>query len=122
MRTVREAMTAGAITCEMDSSIQQAAKEMRDHKVGSLIACEHGHIKGIVTDRDIVTRAIADGASPMDAKVSDVCTSEVATIGPSESVEHALEIAHERHVRRLPVVEDGQPIGVLSLHDLAVAS
>jgi CBS domain-containing protein len=114
-------MTTGAITCELDASIQQAAREMRDRKVGSLIACDHGEIKGIITDRDIVTRAIADGASPTDAKVADVCTTEVATIGPSESVERAIEFAHERHVRRLPVVENGQPIGVLSLHDLAVA-
>jgi CBS domain-containing protein len=122
VQTVKDAMTKGAITCRLDTSLEQAAREMRDGGVGSLIAVEQGAIRGIITDRDIVTRAIADGARLSETTVNDVCTHEVATIKPHESVEQAAALAHSRHVRRLPVVEDGSPIGVISLHDMGAAA
>ena len=119
MQMVKDAMTSGAVTCTLDTSLEQAAKHMRDGGVGSLIACEDGAIKGIVTDRDIVVRAIADGAEPSQATVGDVCTHDVATIGPAEPLDRAIELARSRHVRRLPVIESGKPIVVISLRDLA---
>ena len=122
MTTVKEAMTQGAVTCSLDTSLEDAARQMRDSGVGSLIACEHGALKGIITDRDIVVRAIAEGAAPREATVGDVCTHDVATIGPADPVDRAIELAGKRHVRRLPVVENGEPIGVVSMRDLAGAA
>jgi len=118
MQTVKEVMTEGAITCSLDTSLEEAAKEMREGDVGSLIDVEHGKIKGIVTGRDIVVRAVADGASPGDATVADVCSGAVTTIEPGATVDEAIKLAHDHHVRRLPVVEDGHPVGVFSLRDL----
>lgn len=118
MDTVKEVMTEGALTCALDTSLEEAAREMRDGNVGSLICTEHGSIKGIVTDRDIVVRAVAEGASPREATVGDCCSGAVTTIAPGASVDEAIKLAHDHHVRRLPVVDDGEPVGVFSLRDL----
>lgn len=118
MQTVREVMTNEPKTCPMNSTIEQAARTMRDSNIGSLIAVENGDVKGIVTDRDIVVRAIADGGNPDEVLVADVCSGALTTINADASVDDALALATSHQVRRLPVLEDGHPIGLFSLRDL----
>jgi CBS domain-containing protein len=77
-------------------------------------------VSGIVTDRDIVVRGVAEGRDADSTQVSDVCTSGVETIDPSASVDDALRLMREHDIRRLPVTKNGRPVGILSLGDLAV--
>jgi CBS domain-containing protein len=92
---------------------------MRDGDIGNVIVTDGGRVAGIVTDRDIVVRAIADGREPQSTTVGDVCSSGPRTLEAGDSVEAAAQAMGESSIRRLPVVKDGELVGVLSLGDLA---
>ena len=117
---VREVMTDHPRTLPGDASLSDAAREMREADIGSVIVMENGSICGIVTDRDIVVRAIARGMSPTTTSLSKVCSRELATLSPDQKIDEAVELMRERGVRRLPVQEDGRPVGIVSLGDLAM--
>jgi CBS domain-containing protein len=119
-RTVEEVMTRDPRTVSPSDSIVDAARVMNEADIGDVIVAEGDEIKSIVTDRDIVVRAIAEGRDPQSTTVSDVCTPSVETIEPSASVDDALRKMREADIRRLPVVEDGRAVGIVSLGDLAV--
>jgi CBS domain-containing protein len=93
---------------------------MAEADIGDVVVLEDGQVTGIVTDRDIAVRAIAEGRDPESTSVGDVCTTSVETIDPSASVDDALRLMREHDIRRLPVVKNGRPVGILSLGDLAV--
>jgi CBS domain-containing protein len=113
-------MTRDPRTVSPSDSIVDAARVMNEADIGDVIVAEGDEIKCIVTDRDIVVRAIAEGRDPQSTSVSDVCTPSLETIEPSASVDDALRKMREADIRRLPVVEDGRPVGIVSLGDLAV--
>jgi CBS domain-containing protein len=117
--TVEEIMTRDPRTVEIGDSLVDAAREMRDGDIGSVIVTDGGRVAGIVTDRDIVVRAIADGREPRSTTVGDVCSSGPRTLEPGDSVEVAAQAMGENGIRRLPVVRDGELVGVVSLGDLA---
>jgi CBS domain-containing protein len=119
-QTVQEVMTPDPRTVSPSDTIVDAARVMNEADIGDVIVVEGDEIKGIVTDRDIVVRAIAEGRDPQSTSVSDVCTASVETIEPSASVDDALRKMREADIRRLPVVEDGRSVGIVSLGDLAV--
>jgi CBS domain-containing protein len=119
-RTVQEVMTRDPRTVSPSDSIVDAARVMNEADIGDVIVAEGDEIQCIVTDRDIVVRAIAEGRDPQSTTVSDVCTPSLETIEPSASVDDALRKMREADIRRLPVVEDGRPVGIVSLGDLAV--
>jgi CBS domain-containing protein len=119
-RTVEEIMTRDPRTVDANDPVVDAAKIMRDSDIGDVIVLDNGDVDGIVTDRDIVVRGVADARDPGSTKVSDVCTSGVEAIDPSASVDDALRRMREADIRRLPVVQDGRPVGIISLGDLAV--
>ena len=119
-RTVEEIMTRDPRTVNADDPIQEAARIMRDSDIGDVIVLEGGEVGGIVTDRDIVVRGVAEGRGGESTSVSDVFTSGVESIAPSDSVDDALRKMREADIRRLPVVEGGKPVGIISLGDLAV--
>jgi len=119
-RTVEEIMTRDPRTVNADDPILEAARIMRDSDIGDVIVLKGGQVGGIVTDRDIVVRGVAEGRDGESTSVSDVCTSGVEAIAPSDSVDDALRRMREADIRRLPVVEDGRPVGIISLGDLAV--
>jgi CBS domain-containing protein len=81
---------------------------------------EEGRAAGILTDRDIVVRAIAEGRDPGSTTVGEVCSSDLTTLTPDQSIDDAVRLMREHDVRRLPVVQDGRPVGIVSLGDLAV--
>jgi CBS domain-containing protein len=121
---VREIMTANPVALDASATIQDAACVMRDCSIGDVIVVKDGHVFGIVTDRDIVVRALANGDSRypsiLDTPLSEVATCEPCTLSPDDQVAQAITLMRDRAVRRLPVVHDGQPIGIVSLGDLAL--
>jgi CBS domain-containing protein len=116
---IRDVMTPNPQTVSPADSIQRAARIMRDADTGAVPVVEDGRPVGIVTDRDIVVRAVADGTQPTRA-VRDVLTPTVVTATPDMSTREASELMSEHRVRRLPVVEDSRLVGIVSLGDLAV--
>jgi CBS domain-containing protein len=116
---IRDVMSQEPITLGPDSTVIDAAQAMRDSNVGDVIVLDGDDI-GILTDRDIAVRAVAEGLDPRDVQVTDICSRHAATLAPDDSVERAAQMMREHAVRRLPVVEQGKPIGIVSLGDLAI--
>jgi CBS domain-containing protein len=119
-RTVEEIMTTNPRTVNVDDTVLQAAQVMRDNDIGDAIVVEDGQVTGIVTDRDIAVRAVADGRDPESTPVREVATTGTQAIEPDASVDDALRMMREHDIRRLPVVKNGRPVGIVSLGDLAV--
>ena len=116
--TIRDVMTGDPECVDASASVQDAAQIMEQKDIGDVLVVESGEVQGIVTDRDIVVRVVAKG-NDADASVREACTTDVETIGPDESIEDAVQKMEQANVRRLPVVEDGKPVGIVSLGDLA---
>ena len=119
-QSIREVMTADPRTVSSDATLQDAAREMKGGDIGAVLVEDGGSVAGILTDRDIVVRAIAEGRDPSSTKVADVASRDVATLTPDSSVEDAIKIVREQNVRRIPVVQDGRPAGIVSIGDLAI--
>jgi CBS domain-containing protein len=119
-RTVEEIMTRDPRTVNASDTLVDAARVMNEADIGDVIVVDNGDVHGIVTDRDIVVRGVAEGRDPQSTSVGDVCTSGIETIEPSASVDDALGKMRQADIRRLPVVESGRPVGIVSLGDLAV--
>ena len=119
--TVGQVMTPDPVTLDTNASIVAAAEVMRECDIGDILVCDDGHICGIVTDRDLVVRALADGYAPDQLTLRDVCSPELTMLLPDTEVDDAVRLMREKALRRLPVVEDGRPIGIVSLGDLAIA-
>jgi len=117
---VREIMTKEVGTATLDSTIEDVAAMMKEEDVGSIPVMDDGELAGIVTDRDIVVRCIAEGKNPSDTTVEEILTEELHTIEPEADVEDAAQVMSEHQIRRLPVVDGGELIGVISLGDIAV--
>ena len=115
---IREIMTPNPRTVAPDDSIQSAARIMRDEDTGAVPVVQDGRPVGIVTDRDIVVRAVADGRS--DRPVGEIVSGRLVTVTPETSTREASELMSEFQVRRLPVVENDRLVGIVSLGDLAV--
>ena len=113
-------MTINPRTVDLDDTVLAAAQVMRDNDIGDAIVVEDGRVTGIVTDRDIAARAVADGRDPESTTVGEIATTGVQTIEPDASVDDAVRMMREHDIRRLPVVTNGRPVGILSLGDLAV--
>lgn len=118
--TVSEVMTKNPITLDAKTTVEDAARAMRDADIGDVLVMEDNHLCGIVTDRDIVLRSIAEGQNPGQMPIRRICSETLASASPSDTVEDAVRMMRERSVRRLPVVEGDKPIGILSIGDLAV--
>lgn len=119
-QTLRDVMTTDPTTLPADATVLDAAKLMRDEDIGNIIVLDGDSLAGIVTDRDLVIRAIADGADPSTATVGEVCSRDLATLAPTDDIKTALKLMRERAIRRLPVVDSGRPVGIVSIGDLAV--
>jgi len=113
-------MTRDPRTVNADDAIVEAARIMRDSDIGDAVVMDGGQVNGIVTDRDIVVRGVAEGRDAGSTPVSEVCTTGVETIDPGATVDDALRLMREHDIRRLPVTKNGRPVGILSLGDLAV--
>jgi CBS domain-containing protein len=117
---IRDVMTPYPISLSATATVVDAALAMRDADVGAVVVLEDGKIRGIVTDRDLVVRAIANGNYPATTKLAEICSRELTTLAPTATMEEAVKLMQEKALRRLLVVDDGQPVGIVSLGDLAV--
>ncbi len=120
MPKIRDIMTVDVKAAEPDTTLEELSCMMRDEDVGSIPVLEDGELRGIVTDRDIVVRCIAEGSDPSEMTAEDIISEDLETIEPDAEVEEASRLMSERQIRRLPVVEDGQLVGMVSLGDIAV--
>ena len=116
---IRDVMTLNPRTVTPNDTIQNAARIMRDEDTGAVPVVENGRPVGMVTDRDIVVRSVADGGQ-VNRSVRDIVTTGVVCVTPDMSTREANELMSEHQVRRLPVVENDQLVGIVSLGDLAV--
>jgi CBS domain-containing protein len=117
---VRKLMTPDPITMSSSTPVSDAARRMRDDDIGDVLVEEDGQLRGIVTDRDITVRVVAEGTAPDQITLGQVCTGELYTVSPDDGLDEAVRILREHAVRRIPVTEDGTAVGILAIGDLAV--
>jgi CBS domain-containing protein len=119
-QSIRDVMTSNPCTIDAEKSVAYAAKMLRDEDVGLAPIVEGDKLIGMLTDRDIAIRVVAEGRDPGQVKVRDVASKQVVTIDPQQDLDEALRIMAKHQVRRLPVVEeDGQLVGVVAQADIA---
>ena len=119
-QSIREIMTADPRTVESGATVAEAARAMRDGDVGSVVVIENGAVAGIVTDRDIAVRVVAQGLDADATRVSEVATMRPVTLTVDQSVDDAIRLVREQNVRRIIVLQDGRAAGIVSLGDLAI--
>jgi CBS domain-containing protein len=120
-RRLKDVMTPEPIVLDASATVRDAARAMKEHDVGDVLVSSDGKLCGIVTDRDLVVRVLASDAKQISAtKLGDVCTEEVESLAPEVAVEDAIALMRERAIRRIPVVDAGRPVGIVSIGDLAV--
>jgi len=117
---ISEVMTREPVCCPPGATVREAARMMRDHDIGDVIVCEDDRLIGIVTDRDLVVRALAEGEGASERTVGELCSQDVVSVSPGDDVRRAIDLMKERAVRRLPVCEGQQLVGVVALGDLAM--
>ncbi|GAA1133882.1 CBS domain-containing protein [Citricoccus alkalitolerans] len=120
MKTAREVMTAGAECIGENETLEEAARKMKDLDVGQLPICgEDNRLKGVVTDRDIVIKCLAAGGDPRQTTAGEFAQGKPVTIGADDSIEEAIQTMKEHQVRRLPVIDGHDLVGMLSQADVA---
>lgn len=119
VQTVRDVMTHSPLALQDGTTLDVAAKAMRDNDVGNVLVLHNGGVSAIVTDRDITIRAVAEGRDPGRTVLKEICSKKLISLSPGDSVDEAIKLMSKHAVRRLPVVESGQPVGIVSLGDLA---
>lgn len=118
-QTIRDVMTKKPVALDHTATVVDAARAMREGNFGTVIVIKNGKVCGVVTDRDIVIRAVAGSHDPRMVTLGEICTEDVLTVGPEEPLAKVVMLMREKAIRRVPVVEDGHPVGVVSLGDLA---
>ena len=119
-KSIRDAMTNNPRQVETSTSVAEAAKLLKSENVGSLPVTEGDRLVGMVTDRDIVVRVVAEGKDVQSATVGEIASRDLITIDPQQDLDEALRLMAQHQVRRLPVVEeDGRLVGILAQADVA---
>jgi CBS domain-containing protein len=116
---VRDVMTAEPIVLQQDQTIADAAQAMRDTAVGAVLVVDGDRLCGLITDRDIVVRAVAESALP-DSPVGPLVSPDLIVVGADDEADDAARVMRAHAVRRLPVMDDGRIVGIVSIGDLAV--
>jgi len=120
MLRVCDIMTDRVVTVGQDEPVSTAARLLKRHNIGALPVCDKdGRLRGILTDRDIVLRCVAADADPAQVKVNEIMSRGVITAGPFDPVDKVVRLMSEDQVRRLPVVDSGKVVGMVSLGDMA---
>ncbi len=119
-KSVREVMTPAVRTVRPSQTLAEAAEVMKGEDIGSVPVVEEDRLVGMLTDRDIVIRAVAERRDPQAVKVDEVASRQPVTVEPEQDLDEALALMARRQVRRLPVVEDGQLVGMLAQADVAL--
>ena len=119
MPQIRDVMTPNPESCSSDASVADAARTMARADVGPIPVVDGERLVGILTDRDIVVRVVAEGRDPQATTVGEVATSDLIAVSPDEDLDRALGLLAERRVRRLPVVEGDKLVGIVAQADIA---
>jgi CBS domain-containing protein len=117
--SIKEIMTRDVRACEPNATVADAAKVMAQGDVGPVPIVEDGRLVGIVTDRDIVVRVVAEGRDPNATTVKEIASTELVTVSPGDDLDEALNLLAARQVRRLPVVEGERLVGIVAQADIA---
>lgn len=118
---VRDVMTTDPVTVEPLTSVTEVARMMRDEDIGAVLVTEGGELRGLVSDRDLVVRAVAGGGDPGRTTVATACSEDLVTVGPDDDLGRAVHVMREHSVRRVPVVDEGHhAVGIVSIGDLAI--
>ncbi|GAA1519349.1 CBS domain-containing protein [Streptomyces albidochromogenes] len=117
---VREIMTSAPATVGTLTAVSEVAHRMREEDIGVVLVAEGDELRGLVTDRDLVVRVLAEGKDPGETTVRDVCSTDLVTVAPGDEVDEAIRLMRENALRRLPVVEGSTAVGIVSLGDLAI--
>jgi CBS domain-containing protein len=118
---IRDAMSPRPKTLDADQTVATAAQLMREADIGDvLVVKSDDRLHGILTDRDIVVRVLAEGLDPNQTRVGDICSRVLTTVAPNDGVSHAVRLMREKAIRRLPVEVGGRVIGMLTIGDIAV--
>jgi CBS domain-containing protein len=119
-QNIRDIMTANPSTIEPNQSVVEAARIMKQQDAGVVPVTENGRLAGMVTDRDIAIRVVAEGKDPQATTVREVASTDLVTVDPQQNLDEALRLMAQHQVRRLPVVEeDGRLVGVVAQADVA---
>ncbi len=118
--SVRDAMTENPRSIGASASVVEAARLMRDDHIGSLPITDDENLVGMITDRDITTRVVAEAADPQATPVEDVYSRDLISVEPDEDLDEALRLMARHQVRRLPVVENGRLVGIVAQADIAL--
>lgn len=118
--SVREVMHGNPVCVPVTTPIREAARMMRDQNIGDVLVVDGDRLRGIVTDRDIVVRGIAEGNDVERTPVQDVCSPQLVVVTPDDALDRAVQLMREHAVRRLPVAEGDRPVGIVSIGDLAL--
>jgi CBS domain-containing protein len=119
-KNIRDAMTEDPRSIGASESVVEAARLMRDEHIGSLPVTEGGRLVGMITDRDLTTRVVAEAAGPETTSVGDVYSRDLISVEPNNDLEEALQLMARHQVRRLPVVENGRLVGMVAQADIAL--
>ncbi|ADU30881.1 CBS domain-containing protein [Evansella cellulosilytica] len=119
MKKLRDIMTGDVEICNPDDNVYEAALKMKQFDVGAIPICEGRQLLGMITDRDIVVRGVAE-KRPNSTQVTDVMTEQLLTAEPDMTVDDAAKMMAEKQIRRLPIVENSQLVGIVALGDLAI--
>ena len=119
-QNIREVMTPNPKALAHSATIMEAACAMRDHDIGDVVVLDNGRLCGILTDRDIVVRALAAGCDPNRTSVGEICSRALVTLAPEDSTGQAVRVMREHAIRRLPIEDRGRVVGIVSLGDVAV--
>jgi CBS domain-containing protein len=118
-KKVRDIMTGSPTSVSPELDLVAVARMMRDEDIGNVLVADGDTLLGMVTDRDLVVRGVAGGKDPRETKVGGIASSITATVGPDDDSSKAVKLMREQAVRRLPVLEGGRPVGIISIGDLA---
>jgi CBS domain-containing protein len=122
LHTVADVMTKDVIGVPTSASVAEAAELMREHAIGDVLVLDDGRVEGVVTDRDLAIRVLAEHREPANTTAGDVCSPNVASVSPDAPVNEAVSLMRDRAVRRLPVIgQDGKVQGMVSIGDLAMS-
>jgi len=119
-KSIRDAMTEDPRSIGASASVVEAARLMREEHIGSLPITDDEQLVGMITDRDITTRVVAEAADPRRTQVANVYSRDLISVGPDEDLDQALQLMARHQVRRLPVVENGRLVGIVSQADIAL--
>ena len=118
---IRDVMTTNPETLPESTTVREAAEAMRANDIGDVVVVDdNGKLSGILTDRDIVVRVAAEGRDPRATRIGDIASRDLTAVSPDDPVDRAVQLMRDKAIRRLPAVDKGKPVGIVSIGDLAL--